>query len=162
MLGKAFSRFKKRKDKAQAPNPSPGPESDSPLGNISSMLSASGRIGLANLLANLTNDFWFGKTTALVGHEQLARFRAIENRRSLLRCTMTGSTCAVLPTGRVAQRLAITHPEVLVVEVPLISRLTLYTRLGDTFSWVCVVLVGGALIVHGRRARVAARDADPA
>ncbi len=49
MLGKAFSRFKKRKDKAQAPNPSPGPESDSPLDDISSMLSASGRIGLANL-----------------------------------------------------------------------------------------------------------------
>ena len=49
MLGKAFSRFIKRKDKAQAPNPSPGPESDSPLGDISSMLSASGRIGLANL-----------------------------------------------------------------------------------------------------------------
>lgn len=49
MLGKAFSRFKKRKDKAPAPDPSPGPESDSPLGDISSMLSASGRIGLANL-----------------------------------------------------------------------------------------------------------------
>jgi hypothetical protein len=49
MLGKTFSRFKKRKDKAQAPDPPPGPESDSPLGDISSMLSASGRIGLASL-----------------------------------------------------------------------------------------------------------------
>ena len=49
MLGKTFSRFKKRKDKAPAPDPSPGPESDSPLGDISNMLSASGRIGLANL-----------------------------------------------------------------------------------------------------------------
>ena len=49
MLGKTFSRFKKRKDKAQAPDPSPGPESDSPLGDISNMLSASGRIGLASL-----------------------------------------------------------------------------------------------------------------
>ena len=49
MLGKAFSRFKKSKDKADAPNPSPGAEAASPLGDISSMLSASGRIGLANL-----------------------------------------------------------------------------------------------------------------
>jgi hypothetical protein len=49
MLGKAFSRFKKSKDKAEAPNISPGANSASPLGDISSMLSASGRIGLANL-----------------------------------------------------------------------------------------------------------------
>jgi hypothetical protein len=49
MLGKAFSRFRKSKDKADAPNPSPGAEVAPPLGDISSMLSASGRIGLANL-----------------------------------------------------------------------------------------------------------------
>jgi len=49
MLGKAFSRFKKSKDKVEAPTPSPDAESASPLSDISSMLSASGRIGLANL-----------------------------------------------------------------------------------------------------------------
>jgi hypothetical protein len=49
MLGKTFSRFKRRKDKAKTPTPSPDPKTASPLGDISSMLSASGRIGLANL-----------------------------------------------------------------------------------------------------------------
>jgi hypothetical protein len=49
MLGKTFSRFKKHKNKAQSPTPSPSLQTSSPLGEISRMLSASGRIGLASL-----------------------------------------------------------------------------------------------------------------
>ena len=49
MLGKTFSRFKKHKNKSQSPTPSPSPQTSSPLGEISRMLSASGRIGLASL-----------------------------------------------------------------------------------------------------------------
>ena len=49
MLGKTFSRFKKRKDKGETPAPSTGGQTDSHLGDMSKMLSASGRIGLANL-----------------------------------------------------------------------------------------------------------------
>ena len=49
MLGKTFSRFKKRKDKGEAPASATSTQTASPLGDISKMLSASGRIGLANL-----------------------------------------------------------------------------------------------------------------
>ncbi len=49
MLGKTFSRFIKRKDKGETPVPSTSTQTDSSLGNMSKMLSASGRIGLANL-----------------------------------------------------------------------------------------------------------------
>ncbi len=107
----------------------------------------------ANILANLTNDYWFGTSMALDSHAQIARFRAIENRRSLLRCTMTGTTCAILPTGAVSKRLAIQNPEVLVAEVPLFEHITLYTRIGDLFPWSCVVVLILAFVFGWRRGR---------
>ncbi|MCG3137617.1 MAG: Apolipoprotein N-acyltransferase [Phycisphaerae bacterium] len=95
----------------------------------------------ATLLANLTNDFWFGKSTALSQHQQLALFRAIENRRYLLRSTMTGSTSVINPLGEVIAQAPLYISADLQATVHPLTQLTFYTRWGDLFAWVCLLLI---------------------
>ncbi len=59
----------------------------------------------AQVLVNITNDGWFGLTPAAEQQLANATLRAVENRRPLIRCTNTGATCAVLPTGYVERWL---------------------------------------------------------
>ena len=85
----------------------------------------------AELIVNLSNDAWSRSLPAQMQHLSMAIFRAVENRRSMVRSTASGQTCAVDPNGKI---LAMAEPfdEVwLVSEVPLLNQLTLYTRFGD-------------------------------
>ncbi len=93
----------------------------------------------SQLLVNLTNDGWFLHTPAAEQHLANAVFRAVENRRPLVRCANTGVTCAISPLGRVdrwvdpfAEGFATRE-----VSVPTDGPLTLYTRAGDWLVWVC-------------------------
>jgi apolipoprotein N-acyltransferase len=75
-------------------------------------------------------------------HLSMAVFRAVENRRSMVRSTASGQTCSVDPNGRI---LAMAEPfteAALTVEVPVISPASLYTRFGD---WLPVFFVVAAL-----------------
>ncbi len=60
----------------------------------------------AQVLVNVSNDGWFGRSAARLQHLSIARMRAVENRRWLLRSTNDGITAAIDPAGRVLQRLA--------------------------------------------------------
>lgn len=75
----------------------------------------------ANLLVNLTNDAWYGDSAALRQHHLIASWRAIENRRTLLRATNTGYTGAVSALGQTIDGLRTAEDAVLVVEVPLLG-----------------------------------------
>jgi apolipoprotein N-acyltransferase len=92
----------------------------------------------ANLLINISNDGWFGRSAAAEQHLHMARVRAVENRRWVLRVTNSGLTAAIDPYGRVYQ----TIPRDVrgAVDLPYDFRTdkTLYTRLGDWFAWLCV------------------------
>lgn len=102
----------------------------------------------ANLLINISNDGWFGKSAAAEQHLRMARVRAVENRRWLLRVTNSGITAAVDPYGRTFT--AIPRDVRGAADLPYDFRAdrTLYTRLGDWFAWLCmivsVILVGQA------------------
>jgi apolipoprotein N-acyltransferase len=93
----------------------------------------------ANLLINISNDGWFGKSAAAEQHLRMARVRAVENRRWVLRVTNSGLTAAIDPYGRVFQ----TIPRDVrgAVDLPYDFRTdqTIYTRCGDWFAWLCVV-----------------------
>lgn len=95
----------------------------------------------ADVLVNLTNDMWFGTSAALAEHQQLALLRTIENRRYLLRCTLTGSTSIISPTGRIVAQAPVTHPATLEAVIHRMDTITFYTRWGDVFAWCCVVIV---------------------
>lgn len=94
----------------------------------------------ANLLVNLTNDAWYGKTVAPWQHARLAQWRAIETRRSLVRVTNTGVTSVIDPKGEMIQSLPLFTGGVLKTEVPLLDGETFYVRFGDWFAWSATLL----------------------
>lgn len=93
-----------------------------------------------HILVNITNDAWFGQTSEPFQHLQLATFRAIENRRFLLRSTNTGITAVVDPVGRILKQSSLDHAEVLTADLAILSGDTIYRRIGDVFAWGCSAL----------------------
>ncbi|APZ96241.1 apolipoprotein N-acyltransferase [Fuerstiella marisgermanici] len=94
----------------------------------------------AEVLLNLNNLSIFGKTPALYQHQQIARFRAIEHRRVLLRCGVVGSTAVICPTGRVTQQAPFHTTQTVISAAPLFTGLTFYVRWGDVFAYTCIVM----------------------
>jgi apolipoprotein N-acyltransferase len=92
----------------------------------------------AQLLVNITNDGWYGRTSAPYQHFAMAKFRAVENERYLVRAANTGITAVVDPRGRVLDRTELFERTVLVREVALLAGSTFYTRHGDVFAWACL------------------------
>jgi apolipoprotein N-acyltransferase len=100
----------------------------------------------AQVLVNLSDDGWYGDTSAPWQHLNMARMRAIENRRWLLRDTNNGVTTVIDPWGRVtasAPRHALTS---LVARYGYRSDLTFYTRFGDVFAYLCCIISLGAVV----------------
>jgi len=92
----------------------------------------------ASLLINLSNDGWFGRSAAPEQHVAMARVRAAENRRWLLRDTNNGFTASVDPYGRYVARLATDIRGELDAPYDFRSDLTAYARWGDWLAWLCV------------------------
>jgi apolipoprotein N-acyltransferase len=107
----------------------------------------------AELLINQTNDAWFGRTVAPYQHHMIASWRAIENRRYLLRSTNTGLTAVVDPLGRTAASLLPFTEGVLPLDVELLSEKTLYTSMPIYALWLFVAALCVLLAVLPRRAR---------
>jgi apolipoprotein N-acyltransferase len=92
----------------------------------------------ADLLVNITNDAWYGRTSAPHQHFAMAAFRAVENGKYLVRAANTGITGVVDPRGRVLERTELFERRALVREVPIVSEGTFYARRGDVFAWACL------------------------
>jgi apolipoprotein N-acyltransferase len=92
------------------------------------------------LLVNLTNDGYFGRTGARLQHLLLARMRAVENGRWLLRPTNDGFTVAIDPTGQIRQQLPPFEMATGRLNFNWISTKTPYTRYGDWFPWLCLII----------------------
>jgi len=89
----------------------------------------------ANLLVNLTNDAWYGRSVGPWQHLALARSRAIETRRTLLRVTNTGVTSLVNAKGEVVKTLPMFTAAAMPAEVDILNGETYYVRFGDWFAW---------------------------
>jgi len=100
----------------------------------------------AELLINLSNDGWYGRTEAPEQHLAMARVRAVENRRWLLRATNNGHTVAVDPYGRIVTQLEVDRRGVLAAPFDFRSDRTLYSWWGNWFAWLCVL---AALVLVG-------------
>ena len=85
----------------------------------------------AHLLVNITNDAWFGRTSAAYQHFSMAVFRAIENRRPLARAANTGISGFIDPCGRILATTDLYVDAAATADVALLSRKTVYTRFGD-------------------------------
>ncbi len=93
----------------------------------------------ASVLVNITNDAWFGKTSAPYQHLEMARLRAVENRTFLLRAANTGISAIIDPAGRIKKRTELFTEDVLTADVGLRrGPLGLYTRYGDYFAYAAM------------------------
>jgi apolipoprotein N-acyltransferase len=110
---------------------------------------------IPDMLVNLTNDSWYGKSTEPIEHLALASFRSIEHRRSLVRSTNTGISAFVDPVGRIVTRSGIWTRETLVGRVPMMQGRTVYALMGDWLGWACALFslagIGRVLLVSSRR-----------
>ena len=90
----------------------------------------------AELLTTMTNDAWFGLTAAPHQHFQMARMRAIEQGRYLVRSANTGISGVVDPYGRVITQSDLFEEAVLVNEARLLTGVTFYGRIGDVPAYL--------------------------
>ena len=97
----------------------------------------------ADLLINLTNDSWSTKKSAQIQHWAIARIRAIENRRTLVRSTNSGVSCVVDAWGKVLYELPQFEARAITVDIPVYetSSPTIYTVFGDWFAKLCTLLL---------------------
>ncbi len=94
----------------------------------------------AKVLLNLTNDAWYGRTSAPYQHFSMAVFRAVENRRSLIRSANTGISAFIDPAGASHGETDIFVPAAQAYRVPLLETRSFYTRYGDMFALGCILL----------------------
>lgn len=99
----------------------------------------------AEVLVNISNDGWYGNTSAAWQHLNMVRMRAIENHRWILRATNTGVTAAINPYGRVTAAAPRHQRTSIRVHFAYENDLTFYARYGDLFAYACAFLTALAL-----------------
>jgi apolipoprotein N-acyltransferase len=102
------------------------------------------------VLVNISNDGWYGESGAPGQHLNMARMRAIENNRWLLRATNNGITAAIDPFGRLVDEAPRNVRRGMEGRYAFISEPTFYARHGDWFAYICVVVALIALVVRFR------------
>jgi apolipoprotein N-acyltransferase len=93
--------------------------------------------GGANFLVTITNDAWFGRTSAPYQHFSIAIFRAVENRVFIARAANTGITGLIDPKGKIVNRGGIFTEEAMNGTIRLSKNKSFYTLYGDIFAWLC-------------------------
>ena len=95
----------------------------------------------SELLTTITNDAWYGRSSAAYQHWEQATMRSIEQGRYLARAANTGVSGFVDPYGRVLQKTDLFHPAVLVEDLRFIQAKTIYGRIGDLVAWLSLAVV---------------------
>ncbi|MFZ2170293.1 MAG: apolipoprotein N-acyltransferase [Methylococcaceae bacterium] len=108
----------------------------------------------AAYLVNVTNDGWFGNSIEPHQHLQIARMRAIETGRFLLRSTNTGATAIVAPDGKIISQAPLFKATTLNGTITPMAGMTPYARLGDTPIIYSMLILLFVMVVFGRRLKV--------
>jgi apolipoprotein N-acyltransferase len=111
----------------------------------------------SQLLTTITNDAWYGQSSAPYQHFALASMRAIEQGRYLARAANTGISGIVDPYGRIVRQSAIFEQTGLVEDVRILTARTIYSRVGDAIAYLSIVVIIAALLLTRR-----VRSAEPA
>jgi apolipoprotein N-acyltransferase len=102
----------------------------------------------ADVLLTITNDAWFGKSSAAEQHFSMAVFRAIENRRSLARAANTGISGFIDPKGIVCDQSELFVEAGLVRDMPILKIKSFYTIFGDVFAILCSIAIVICFVVN--------------
>ncbi len=104
----------------------------------------------SELLTTITNDAWYGWSSAAYQHWQQASMRSIEEGRYLARAANTGISGFVDPYGRVLQQSEMFQSAVLTEQVRFLQVRTVYSRIGDLVGWLSVAFTVAALLASTR------------
>ena len=105
------------------------------------------------MLINISNDGWFGKSEAGEQHIRMARVRAVENRRWLIRDTNSGITASIDPYGNICACWIATCSRAADPPYDFRTDKTIYTRFGDWFAWMCVAISAILVLLTFRKAK---------
>jgi apolipoprotein N-acyltransferase len=95
----------------------------------------------AELIINVTNDAWYGRSSAPYQFFSMVVFRAVECRRAVVRAANTGISGFVDPVGRTHKETKIFSDAAVTHAVPFMHGLSPYVRIGDLFAWGCLLAV---------------------
>ncbi|MGB5686424.1 MAG: apolipoprotein N-acyltransferase [Candidatus Electrothrix sp.] len=95
----------------------------------------------ANLLVNITNDAWYGESSAPYHSWAMTVFRAVENRRSLVRAANTGISGFISPTGEIQHESSLFKAQSINSKTALLTGHTIFMLGGYRFSLLCLVLI---------------------
>lgn len=112
----------------------------------------------ADFLVNMTNDAWFGRSSAAYQHAQNSVFRAVENRVNVVRAANTGLSCFIDQKGLITAAVGPSGKEIFtegyrIHELVLTKTRTFYTVYGDIFAHLCVIMAMLCLLIPGRYGR---------
>lgn len=99
----------------------------------------------SGLLGIITNDAWFGRSSAAYQHFEQGAVRAVEEGRFMVRAANTGISGAVDPYGRVLTSTSLFETTAFVVNVKLLDGQTFYSRFGDLIVWLSLLVTAGVL-----------------
>ncbi|OGR60801.1 MAG: apolipoprotein N-acyltransferase, partial [Desulfobacula sp. RIFOXYB2_FULL_45_6] len=105
----------------------------------------------ADILTTITNDAWFGRTSAPLQHFSMAVFRAVENRRSIARAANTGISGFIDPTGKILETTPLFTDQAITRQIPALTLISFYTRCGDIFAFSAMVAFCLTFMVKGIR-----------
>jgi apolipoprotein N-acyltransferase len=94
----------------------------------------------AQLLINITNDAWFGKTSAPYQHLSMVVFRAVENHVAVARAANTGISAFVDPVGRLVDETPLFEEAIRIRSLPVMNHKSFYARHGDIFAIGCILV----------------------
>ena len=92
----------------------------------------------AQVLVNITNDSWYGRSAAPRQHLEIGAFRAIENRRPFLRCANSGYSAVIDPLGRINSELGLFKEGILETTISGTLHHSIYSQVGE---WPNVLVV---------------------
>ncbi|HDL21405.1 MAG TPA: apolipoprotein N-acyltransferase, partial [Nitrospirae bacterium] len=102
----------------------------------------------ADILITITNDAWFGPTSAPYQHFSMAVFRAVENRVPVARAANTGISGFINSRGRIINKSDIFVEAALTGEISIGTEKSFYTKYGDIFAFICII--GSVLFIIKR------------
>jgi apolipoprotein N-acyltransferase len=94
----------------------------------------------ARILVNITNDAWYGRSSAPFQHFSIAVFRAVETRTPLLRAANTGITAIIDQNGHISTMSNLFQEDFRTSEIKPGSGDSLYLKIGDSPAWLCVIM----------------------
>jgi apolipoprotein N-acyltransferase len=104
----------------------------------------------SELLTTVTNDAWYGRSSAAYQHWEQAAMRSIEGGRYLARAANTGISGFVDPYGRVLQKSQLFEQRTMVADLRFLTGRTIYSRIGDLVAWLSLAVTAAALVVSWR------------